>query len=111
MPRGKHSRRKTKAINDTKFVARSQLSPTIPNAQSTTTTTLALRWSPSKDHIILKKDEKEFRKLHKEYFFGDTKKHKRLPVFEEVELNMFKDVIYEEINLEGNLEPRKKLLV
>ncbi|KAL6219990.1 hypothetical protein ACLB2K_007748 [Fragaria x ananassa] len=69
MPRGKHSRRKTKDINDTKFVARSQLSPTIPsssNAQSTTTTTLALRWSPSKDHIILKKDEKEFRKLHKE---------------------------------------------
>lgn len=58
-------------------------------------TTLESTWSPLNDRIVSEQDMNDYKNQNSQFLDG-PKKNKRLQVFEEVELNMFKDVIYEE---------------
>lgn len=57
-------------------------------------TTLESTWSPLNDRIVSEQDMNDYKTQNSQFLDGPKKK--RLQVFEEVELNMFKDVIYEE---------------
>ncbi|KAK9949810.1 hypothetical protein M0R45_005321 [Rubus argutus] len=83
-----------------KFVRRglrqpSTSKPTSSNMQREPKTTLESTWSPLNDRIVSEQDMNDYKNQYSQFLDG-PKKNKRLQVFEEVELDMFKDVIYEE---------------